>query len=560
MQLVRIVPSVCLGVALLGGCSGGKKPPQLAPSKPAPIQISYPMTPASADLWGYAKVRDPAALAQKILGPMTQPMLLSFGLSPSDLKPGSVAAMYLWDPEDKPLMAAPAALSLPFPADGPRIAELRTAFPGSQAVATPGGTLLLLNAEAQAKAQTQKESLLKLAAEQTPYDVSLYAYLDPILKKHGPALRELLNKVSAAAAGSGRNAALPGTEESVRKLYSQLVDSLVELKSATVAANLSDRALELSLLTENKATAGKTEPYAVPDLLPFLPPAHLRLQWNTRDMQRFMDSYWKTYSPMFESQPPLAEAMKKMMSEWGKVGSKMSMALSVTVGGDNFLQMTSILKVDDGKAALLAMRNGFDVLKSPQIKQSWEKLGLNVTSSATQGARKLHGWPVDRYEYSYQVSKPEMQQAKAVFDKFSNMKMEVVQVGNYLVFAMGGTVDQAVNALMTGKGEFAAEATKRFPAGASVYADLDLKRVASSVEQAMGRPLGVPIPQGAEVVSAAAFESGATSQYQLHVPKGLVDLGISALITATQQRSRPNDEFGYDPAGPMGPPPGAPPP
>ena len=556
MQIARSVPSVVLATALLFGCSGGKKPPTLAVSKPAPLAIAVPAPPESKDLWGYAKLKDPAAVATRLLGPLTQPMLLSMGLSPSDLKPGSVASLYVWDPEDKPLLAAPSALIVPIPTEGERAQELSRVFPDSQRSAVPQGTLFLLNPATQAKAQTQRESLIKLAAAQSPFDVVLYAYLDPILQKHGATLRELLRKASTA----GQQPAMPGTQESVSKLFNQAVDALVELKSAAVAANLSDKALELSLITESKAATTKAEPYAVPDLVQFLPPAHLRFQWNTRDMQRFMDFYMKTYAPMFDSQPPLKEAMQAVIREWQKAGQKMSMSAAVTIGGESFLQMTSIMKVDDGKAAMAAMRNGFKLLQSPEMKKSWEQLGIEMQSTSAQGVRKLHGWPVDRYEYSYKVVKPEMKQAQAMFDKLSNMKMEVAQVGGYLVFAMGGSVDQPVNALMTGKGEFPTEAQKRFPAGGAAYVDIDLQRIVQTVEKQLGRPIGVPLPQGAEVVSAASFDGGPASQFQLHVPKPLVDLAIGVLISNMQSRSRPNDDFGYDPAGPMGPPSGAPPP
>jgi len=556
MQLVRSIPSAFLATALFVGCSGGKKPPSLPLSKPAPIAIAMPTAPDSRDLWGYVKLRDPGTVAAKLLGPMTQPMLLSMGLSPGDLKPGSVASMYLWDPEDKPAMSAPAALILPLPSDGERVSELARAFPESQRQAVPGGTLFALNAASQAKLQTQKESLLKLAAAPSPFDVVVYAYLDPILQKHGAALRELLLKASAA----GQQAQLPGTQESVTKLFGQMVDAMTELKGAALAAHVDEHALELSLISQNKAAGTKAEPYAVPDLLPFLPPSHLRLQWNTRDMQKFMDFYMKTYAPMFDSQPPLKDAMQAVLREWQKAGQKMSMAAAISVGGETFLQMSSVMKVDDGKAAMQAMRSGFQLLQSPETRKSWEKLGIEMTSSAAQNVRKLHGWPVDRYEYSYKVTRPELRQAQTMFDKLSNVKMEVVQVGSYLVFAMGQSVDPTVNALMSGKGEFPAEALKRFPAGGSLYLDLDLRRILETVEKLRGQPLGFALPVGAEIVSAASFDGGQASQQKLYVPKPLVDLGIGALVSAAQSRSRPSDDFGYDPAGPMGPPPGAPPP
>mgnify|MGYP007034009598 FL=1 len=237
----------------------------------------------------------------------------------------------------------------------------------------------------------------------------------------------------------------------------------------------------------------------------------------------------------------------------------MSTAASVTIGGEQFVQMTSIMKVDDGKAAMQAMKNGFKLLQGPEAKKSWEKLGIEMQSSSTPAVRKLHGWPVDRYEYSYKIVKPDLQQAQEMFNKLSNMKMEVAQVGNYLLFAMGDSVDAAVNALMTGKGAFPTEATKRFPAGGSAYIDVDLKRILETLEKQTGRPLGVPLPQGAEIVSAAAFDGGSSSQYQLYVPKPLVDMALGVLISNVQSRSRPSDDFGYDP-GPMGPPSGAPPP
>lgn len=555
MHIARSVPSVVLASALLIGCSGGKKPPSLPQSKPAPLAIPMLSAPGSKDLWGYAKVKDPAALAGRMFGPLTQPLLLSLGLSPADLTPGGVASLYLWDPEDKPALAAPSAMVLPIAAASARAQELGRAFPESQRSEVPGGTLFALNAATHAKLTTQKDPLLTLAAAPTPFDVVVYAYLDPIMQKHGQTLRELLTKASAA----GQQPQLPGTQESVSKLFGQMVDAMTELKSAAIGANLTDRALELSVVTEQKAQAAANQPYAVPDLVQFLPPAHVRLQWNTRDMQKFMDFYMRTYAPMFESQPPLKDAMQTVVREWQKAGSKMSMAASISIGGESFLQMTSIMKVDDGKAAMQAMKNGFKLLQGPEAKKSWEKLGIEMQSSSTPAVRKLHGWPVDRYEYSYKIVKPDMQQAQAMFDKLSNMKMEVAQVGNYLLFAMGGSVDGAVNALMTGKGEFPTEAAKRFPAGGSTYIDVDLKRILDTTEKQLGRPLGVPLPQGAEVLSAAAFDGGPSSQYQLYVPKPLVDMALGVLISNVQSRSRENDAFGNDP-GPLGPPAGAPPP
>lgn len=555
MQIARSVPSVVLASALLFGCSGGKKPPSLPQSQPAPLAIPTLSEPASKDLWGYAKIKDPAALAGRLFGPLTQPLLLSMGLSPTDLKPGGVASLYLWDPQDKPALAAPSAMILPIATASDRAQELSRAFPDSQRMEVPGGTLFALNAATQAKLTTQKEPLLKLAAAPSPFDVVLYAYLDPIMQKHGQTLRDLLNKASAA----GQQQQLPGTQESVSKLFGQIVDAMTELQSAAIGANLTDKALELSVVAEQKVQTPRSQPHAVPDLVSFLPPAHLRVQWNTRDMQKFMDFYMRTYAPMFESQPPLKEAMQTVLREWQKAGSKMSTAASVTIGGEQFVQMTSIMKVDDGKAAMQAMKNGFKLLQGPEAKKSWEKLGIEMQSSSTPAVRKLHGWPVDRYEYSYKIVKPDQQQAQEMFNKLSNMKMEVAQVGNYLLFAMGDSVDAAVNALMTGKGAFPTEATKRFPAGGSAYIDVDLKRILETLEKQTGRPLGVPLPQGAEIVSAAAFDGGSSSQYQLYVPKPLVDMALGVLISNVQSRSRPSDDFGYDP-GPMGPPSGAPPP
>ena len=140
MQLVRIVPSLFLSAMILGGCGGGKKPPQLQVSKPARFKFPFPPRRPAPDLWGYAKLRDPLGLAQKIFGPMTQPMLLSLGLGPNDLKPGSSAALYVGTQKASRDGCA-VGTHVALPAESERIAELSRAFAGTQALPIPSGTL-----------------------------------------------------------------------------------------------------------------------------------------------------------------------------------------------------------------------------------------------------------------------------------------------------------------------------------------------------------------------------------------------------------------------------------
>ena len=59
----------------------------------------------------------------------------------------------------------------------------------------------------------------------------------------------------------------------------------------------------------------------------------------------------------------------------------------------NYIQMSSIMKVEDGKAALSAMRTGFQILMSPKVEESWDKWAFDDQQSQPRSAQTVSAGP-----------------------------------------------------------------------------------------------------------------------------------------------------------------------
>ncbi|MFO0573867.1 MAG: hypothetical protein U1A78_07720 [Polyangia bacterium] len=533
MNKIRILPFcsvLALGAALaLGGCSSGKKPPALAVSKPAAVTIPAPETPKDKALFGYAKLRDPVGLSHKLFGLAAPVMLSQMDLNINELKPGRTVAVFGWDPGDGPVMAAPVAAVIPAPADGQLVAKLSRLAPSAKATPLGESTLLALNPAGAERAAAEGQALGATAEAKTPFDLLLLVHMDSVMAKYGPQLQKMLAQIPLN--GSRDQPGMEGATQSGRKILEEMIDRVSAMKALSIGAQLSDSALELALITDDKQAGDKAGPVAAPDLAQFMPPGQVRFQWHVRDVQKIADFYLRTYAPVLDSKPALKQQIQQLVAEWQKAGRSQLYAGSMSFGGEKFMQISALMKVDNGKAAMAAVRKGIALFDNPELKEVYKNLGIEMSMTSQPGVRKLHGWPVDRYAYTFKVTKPELQQAAGLLSKLSGMTYEIVQVGDYLAFTIGGTVDELVNSLMTGKGAGGLAAMKQFPAGGGFYADVDVMRIAKAAAAMSGREVSLPeLPPGAQTLTLWSYDAGQTAMYKASVPRPLIDLAISAAM------------------------------
>lgn len=524
MNKNRIVP-LFAALALVGvGCSSGKKPPSLDVVKPAAITVPVPAAPTDKALFGYAKLRDPAELSRRLFGIAGPAMLQQTGFRFEELKPGRTVAVFGWDPGEGPVMAAPAAAVIPAPADGQLVGKLSQMVPSTKVLPMGDSAVVALNPAGAERAGSQGQALLTTAEAKTPFDVLLYVHLDAVMARYGAQLRQMLAQVPLGG-GRAEPPGMEGATKSGMKILEEAIDRIAAMRSLSIGAQLSDTALELALLTEDKQAGEKGGGLAQPDLAQFVPPGQLRFQWQVRDLQKLADFYLRTYSPMLDSKPQLKQKLSQFVADWTKAGRSQLYAGSMSFGGEKFMQVSALMKTENGKAAMEAVRKGIALFDTPEIKELYKNMGMEVSTVGQQNVRKLHGWPVDSYKYTFKVTKPELQQAAGLISKMSGMTYEVVQVGDYLAFTIGGSVDELVNSLMSGKGVGGLNAMKQFPAGGSFYADVDVVRIAKAAAAVSGQRVPLPeLPPNAQMLTLWAYDAGQTSMYKAAVPRAIIDL------------------------------------
>jgi hypothetical protein len=160
-------------------------------------------------------------------------------------------------------------------------------------------------------------------------------------------------------------------------------------------------------------------------------------------------------------------------------------------------------------------------------------MGLDFSVEHQTNVRKIKGNPVDRYTYKFalrdngdKTAKPRAQQSMQVMiDKLSGLTYEVAQTGPYLVYSIGAPVDALVESLLGGKGQYPLWAMQTFPAGGSLYAEVDIAGVLDMLRGIIpadtGRPLPI-LPGANNRVGLWSYDGGAVSYQRLVVPIELI--------------------------------------
>lgn len=539
----RVAPAAAifaLACGLSGGCSRPQSPPKLPLVAAQPVALPTPPVPTDPTLFAYLHIRDPIPLVQQAGGGQILQKAVERGVKIADFKSGEPLLAFLWDPQGASLAEVPAVVLAPLPTDGDLVGLIKTTGPAVRAAAVGAEknlTAFTLGDAAQERVKTGGAELLALVRAKQPFDAMLHVNAAAIMAKYGPVLHagiQAMGPTLALAAAQNRSAAAPSPKGTIGML-DQMVSGLEDLTSFTLGANLTETELTLSTLTAVKgAEAGGSQggPITAPDLAQFVPPGDLKLQWSTRELKKSIDWYLRIYGGFLAEKPELKRQIDEAVGEWLKAGQSLDTAASVSFGGGKAgFSMHGLMRVDNGPAAMAALRRSMQMFSAGPVHDLYKSMGIELSIKRQLGVRKLKGNPVDRYEYSFQVSgqggdKPAAEPAlKAMLDKLSGLSYEVMQAGPYLVYALGAPLEPVVEPLFDGKGPYPMAARQSFPAGGSLYLELDLAAVLRWMkslvppEQALKLP---SLPARGSTISAWSYDGGAVSYQQIRIPDSIL--------------------------------------
>ncbi|HEX2574021.1 MAG TPA: hypothetical protein VH877_31015 [Polyangia bacterium] len=542
---------VVLAIALFTIHCRPPQPPRLPIAPVQALALPVPAPPRDPSLVGYIKLRDPAGTLARLDESVLR-NLAPEGVASLGLRPGEGAGIFLWEP---PLLGGfgvqtlPLAIFLPAAQDSRIVRNLGQLWPALQVVAAgPRGqaTLAGLNPAALERARSQGPVMGELLGAPTPFDGYLYLYLEPLVGKYLPILRAsvgslgpMFEQVQRAQAQQGQ--APPFTGEQMAGMMGAMLDRLAPLKSFTLGASQVQGGLELGMLIEDKpGTARAGGPLAVPDLTQFLAPGAMRLQWNVRDFGQWADGYLKIYAPILASRPELKTAIDALVADWRQATRGMNSGQSFSFDKAHGLRMSGLMQVDDAAKVLALVGRMTERFSAGPIHDAYVGLGMDIRIERMPGTRKIKGWPVARYAYHVKMTKPPKDEAsRVVLGLFDNLVYEVAQVGPFVLFTMGqpggpgapGEIDRLAEDLLHGRGRYPLAARGRYPAGGTLYCDVDVAQALEGVRSFLPPDQAAKLPTlsgGAggpvEPVTMFSYDGGDTSYLRVQVPRKLLSL------------------------------------
>ena len=527
---------VALGLACgFVGCNRAKSPPQVPVVAAKPVDLPTPPLPTDETMFAYLNVRDPIPFIQQLGGTAYLERAVQLGMKLDDFQTGAPLLGFLWDPQGASVLEVPAVVLAPLPVDGDMVGFIKKTSPGFRAVAVGGPnqqmTALTVGEAAQDRAKTGSADFLALAKARQPFDLTLHINAAAIMEKYGPMLHVGLQAMgpAIAQAAAQKRSAVALSPKSTVAMFEQMLSGLEDLKAITLGANLTQTELSLTSLTRTRSgDPKKGGPVAAPDLAQFVPPGDLKLQWSTRDMKGAIDWYLRLYGGFLEEKPELKKQIDAIVADWLKAGQSMDTAASMSFGNKG-LVFQGIMRMDNSAAAMAAVRRSMQLFAGGPVSDLYKSMGVELTVKTQQGVRKLRGNVVDRYEYSIKVGGgdvPVEPAAKAMFDKLSGLSYEVMQAGPYILYSIGAPIETVADPLFDGQGPYPMNCRKLFPAGGSLYMELDLSAVLRWMRTLVPKEQREQIPSlpaRGSVISVWSYDSGAVSYQKVLVPISLVD-------------------------------------
>jgi hypothetical protein len=516
--------ALALSLTFFAGACAPKNPPAIATVEPKTLTVPMPLPPKDTSMFAYLKIRDLKATIDVFGAPAVMAPLMQRGGDPKEVQAGKPAAFYLWDPGSVTSPAAmPIVALLPVPTDGTLIAGLKTWAATVQLHIEPSGegTLAAMNAVAADHAKAEAPALQDILTAQLPFEGLLYLNASTILDKYLPVLRQSMRgfePMLAMAAAQRKDAPNP---KSIVGMMEQMLGALENVRAVAVGVKPYDGGIELSTMVQDRQP-GQGGPVPAADLASFLPPADIRLAWNSRDLKPTIDFYLRMYGPMLDEKPGLRAQVQGLIDEWMKASRRMESAASFQIGGEKGFRGHGLMRVDNPAGVMAVMRKTLGLFNQGAIHDLYKTMGIDFQIVHKPKVRKLKGWAVDRYEYRLAASpESEPPATRAIWDKLNGTTYEVAQIGPFLVYATNGTIDEVVSALFTGKGPHPMKSTTVFPPGGGIYLDANIPALIAGIRQlappnvADRLPYLPPLP---DLVTLYSYDAGETSLYKLRLP------------------------------------------
>lgn len=296
--------------------------------------------------------------------------------------------------------------------------------------------------------------------------------LAPLFAKEDPLLRGLLMGPIEQKQKEDQY-----TNDLVATLYRGLLSHAKQWQQAKCTLDLFPTVWEAAVIVQHKPAepAHLVQPFLPAiDLTPFLPNAPIRGQLNLQSTAGLYALLRTIYTPVLKEEPVL-QTWKAKEEASQKQPQPVSVAFAYFSPEEKDVQVGHSAGVVIHRVQGGDMRQGvadvFVWISSGLAQQAHKNMGMKEMDGLhverEVAHRKLHGWPVDRYE----VRGSNRPGVKGV--------LEVVQIGDYLFLGYGETLRQMVDAFFSQQQQRPSLlAMERFPAGGSLYVDIHIPDLA----------------------------------------------------------------------------------
>ncbi len=526
IKLSRLLCLASLAPLLLSAGCHGQKTPAVPPIIHAARPLAIPVLPAPADpgVIGYVKVRDPRRLVAEVGQDQVQSLLNAKDLDINLLRPGTPATLVMWGPDgfafDKVPLAAFVALQKTPPGflkdkeDGVKVLEDLTFLP-----ITP-------TARDHAKAAS---SLLPLCREPGPWDAQLHVVLSAITRNYGTQLHIGLGALQGAMAAQSKKPGAPDPQ-AIGSLLTKMLARIEQMESYSLGLSFLPEEIEVEMVLRDK-DGGAGGPIPAPDLAQFMPVEDIRMQWNLHDLAGKMNTYLDWYMPLLASTTPgLVEPMRALFTDMGKLGDAQT-AVALSFDANVGMRGAGLWLTKDPEAYLAIIRRSIDMFNQQGVKDSYRTLGMELSATRQSQVRKVYGWPVDRFSVHITPTKDARPEQRLMFDKMpilaklTHLDYEVMRMGSYVLFSFNAPIEALAERLLRGHGDLPLRAAHNFPAGGTLYVDVNVEGLVGSFKGMLPPDAAAKIPDPkslAGTVTMFSYDGGAASDYRVRVPRTIL--------------------------------------